>query len=343
MKTLSCSSERRFGIEIEINAFDGKNRPDDGKRVAGIDQVCDLVGKHTEEGAEVRGYEHTNGNSTWIIKPDSSCGMEICTPILKGWKGVNKVCTVVEALRKDSRIVADSRCSVHLHTDISDLSKEQLAKVIMWWLKIEPIMMDAMPPERKRNRYCQFLGLTPLFQHDEIFSHDDIIKKIGNVKYYTLNTNQYIKNGRKSIEFRIIEGAGARDPYLVKNWTRLILHFMDIALAHPFPVKYEEGNPWSSICWLDTEDTMRFLGFSDNPKKYNLSKGLEQARDWFLARLQKYMNKENDFGPRSFAHQELQAILARFKESGNEITTSKHLSPSDQDLSSALFCESTRY
>jgi hypothetical protein len=63
LPTLSFSSNRRFGIELEINAFDGRNRPESGKKVAGIDAVCKMVGKYCSTGAEVRDYEHTQGTS----------------------------------------------------------------------------------------------------------------------------------------------------------------------------------------------------------------------------------------------------------------------------------------
>lgn len=46
---LSFSSDRRFGIELELNAFDGKNRPDPGQKPAGIDYVAHVVAKNSTE------------------------------------------------------------------------------------------------------------------------------------------------------------------------------------------------------------------------------------------------------------------------------------------------------
>jgi hypothetical protein len=337
---LSFGSDRRFGIELELLAFDGKNRPDQGQKPAGIAEVGMLVADNATEGADIRDWEHTNNNEVWVIKPDSSCGMEVCTPIYKGWTGLKKCMDVVAALGRDSRIKVDQRCSVHLHVEVADMEAPDIANVIAHWFKVEPIFMDSVPPTRKRNRYCQFMGLTNLLQHDQRITPGDMIKRVGNVKYYSLNTNQYLRNSRKTIEFRIIEGDGVKDPYLIKNWTRLIIHFIEMARKRPFPGPYDPNDPFSSFTWLDTEDVFRLLGFSDNPVEYDLSPGLEETRNWFLARLQKHMSKDEETGVRYHAYHELQNILRRFADAGTEITPEKHLTPSD--LKDALYNEETR-
>lgn len=337
---LSFCSDRRFGIELELLAFDGKNRPEAGQRPAGIDYVGMVVARNSTEGVDIRDWEHTSGNDVWVVKPDSSCGMEVCTPVMKGWTGLKKCVEVVHALGQDPKIKIDQRCSVHLHVEVADLDASQIASVIAHWFKVEPVFMDSVPVCRKRNRYCQVMGLMKLVDHDQKITHGDLIKRVGNVKYYSLNTNQYLRNNRKTLEFRIIEGEGVKDPYLIKNWTRLIIHFIEMASKRPFPGPYNENDPWSSFIWLDPEDVFRLLGFSNNPQEYELSPGLEQTRNWFLARMQKYMSKDVDGGPRYYAYKELQEMLKRFAEDGVEITPEKHLTPSD--LKEALFCETTR-
>jgi hypothetical protein len=263
--------------------------------------------------------------------------MEVCTPIMKGWVGLKKVCEVVQAFAVDPKIKIDNRCSVHLHVEVSDLESAELASVIAHWFKVEPIFMDSVPVNRKRNRYCQFMGMTGMIQHDAKFNFADLAKRVGQVKYYSLNTNQMFRNGRKTIEFRIIEGEGVKDPFLIKNWVRLCIHFVEMARRLPFPGPYKENDPWSSLCWLDPEDALRLLGFSNDPQNYELSPGLQQTRHWLLARMDKYMSKE---GPRSVARKELAQILERFKEEGNPVLLEKHLTPSD--LPDALYNEETR-
>jgi hypothetical protein len=338
---LAFTSTRKFGIEIELNATDGKSKPDDnGAKVAGIDYVCKVVDDHCEEGAEVRGWENTNNNHTWVIKPDSSCGMEVCTPPFTGWRGLQKICRVVEALSKDSKIKSDKRCSVHVHIDFADLDNDQIARILSWYVKCEPVILDAMPDERKVNRYCQMIGMTNSLSHDEKYSATDLINRIGEVKYYSMNAKALRKDGsRRTVEFRVVEGAGCRDAYLIKNWVRFLLHFIDRAIARPLKQEYVPGDPWSGLCWLDPEDVMRFLGFSNNPEEYWISNGLSQTRDWFLARMDRFISKDKR-SARHVAYNELQDILRRFKESGHEIKPEVHLSPSD--LSLALYDESCK-
>lgn len=335
---LSFCSNRRFGIELEVNAFDGKDRPDPGHKVAGIDEVGMLVSKYSSEGSDIREYQHTVDNDVWVIKPDSSCGMEVCTPIYKSWQGINKVCEVVEAFKNSPKIKVDQRCSVHVHVEVADLSPEQLASVIAYWIKCEPVFLDSVPTNRKRNRYCQFMAFNNLVNINTKISANELIQKVGKVKYYSLNTNQMVKNGRKTVEFRIIEGEGCKDPVLIKNWTRLLLQFVERASQKPFPAPYEENNVWSSYCWLDPTEVFSLLGF--DPTEYKLSPGLEQTRNWFLARLQRYMAKDVETGFRKYAYADLQRLTNRLAEYGVDKNYENYLSPAD--LKNDLYNETLR-
>lgn len=345
LPTLSFNSTRRMGIEIEINAMDGQNRPE-GRRddPVGMEILMNEVGKHVEEGVQKSGYQHTQGNATWVVKPDSSCGMEVVSPPIKGSLGVTKVVRLVDAFRKNPEIKADRRCSLHAHVEVKDLSQEQIAAVIAWWIKCEPVIMDAMPSIRKRNKYCQFLGLLPLFQVDTVYPPAEIIERVGKVKYYSINAYMMLQTGyeRMTLEFRVGEHEMCKQPYLVKNWLRFVLHFIEMAAAAGLPKNYEPGDRWSGLCWLEPEDVFDFLGFGNNPPKYELSNGLVQVRDWFLARLMVHQAKHAEPGlPRYIAHRQVQEMAARFLADGHEINPDRTLHP--EDLETALYDESLRF
>jgi hypothetical protein len=360
-KPLSFTSSRRFGIELEVNSFDGESRPPKGKRPEGIEYVAALVGGAVPDvGAEIRGYEHSCDNK-WIIKPDSSCGMEVVSPPSKGWQGLRKALQVADALAKDPKIKVDKRCSVHVHVDVSDLSEAQLASVVSWYVKCEPVFLDAMPPERKRNRYCQFIGMTNNFRHDQPYTDRDIIARCGDVKYYSMNTLNWVNGTRKTVEFRPIEGAGVKDPYLIKNWVRMLIHFVETTAAMRRPMEYHKPaneeershlTPWTSLCWLDPEHVLSLLGFNNVPvtipgqdisnQEYSLSNGLMQTRNWFISRLHKNMSRHTQGGLRYFAAQQLDAIMERFKAQNQEIVPEKHLSPKEQ-LEEQLFGEDFKF
>jgi hypothetical protein len=273
---------------MEVNSFDMRNRPigyEDGKLPEGIHYIGNLVRKLTDERVLIHKWGNDHHNDCWIVKPDGSCGMEICTPVLKGWRGLKQVCYVADGLFQDRKISADERCSFHVHIDVSDLSELQIASIITWWVKCEAVFMDSVPIRRKRNQYCQLLGQTDIFENIEsgLFSPESLLRKVGDCKYYSVNTFHYQNKKRKTIEFRIMDNDCCRDSWSAKNWVRLILHFVERAIKKGLPVDYEENDQWSGYCWLDPMEVFEFLGFL--PEQYDLSAGLQQVRRWFLNRL----------------------------------------------------------
>ena len=290
MQSLNLNYLRRFGAEIEINAFDMRNRPaghSEGRLPEGIHQVALTLGRKVNGGVRVHKWSYDHNNTEWVVKPDSSCGMEVCTPVLKGWLGVRELCSGIMALSEDPRVSADDRCSFHVHVDMSDLSEREVATVLTWWVKCEAVFMDSVPFSRKLNQYCQLLSQSEIFQsvEDELYSHDTLIRRLGHCKYYSVNTYHYNSNRRKTVEFRIMDSECCLDPWMAKNWVRLLIHFVEMALRRGSPNEYSPGDPWTGYCWLDPREVFELLGFGGN---FALSEGLREVRDWFVERL--YMN-----------------------------------------------------
>lgn len=279
---LDCLFYRRYGIEIEVNAFDGIARGQNDPPPEGIDYVGFIVNKITKERSEIKRWAPTHNNNSWIIKPDGSAGIEVCSPILKGWKDLHKSLRLVYAFKEDDKIEADERCSLHIHLNVSDLSRVELATSLAYWIKCEPIFMDSVPSKRKLNRYCQLIGITDLFTHDFLMDPDEIIARLGRHKYTSMNSYHFARDSRPTIEFRIMENETCTDPFFVKNWVRLMLHFLERTSKLELPKLYEEGDRWSSLLWLDTLDVLSILGFDGSCE---LSPGLKQVRNWFLGKL----------------------------------------------------------
>lgn len=358
---ISFESDRRFGIEIELNSFDGNNRPPAGESPQGINDIAAIVSEASEFGCEVRAWEHTHNNNRWVAKPDSSCGLEVVSPPVKGWTGLKDVLQVVQRLSEDKRIKADSRCSVHAHLEVADLTSEELASVVAWWVKCEPVIMDAMPMSRKRNRYCQLIGMNNTFQHNGSYTAQDLIQRVGDVKYYSFNTHQYCRGNRKTIEFRTIEGDGCTDAYLVKQWVRFLIHFVAITSKLGLPKPYREPKndddrfnitPWTGLSWLDPEHVLTLLCFNNSPAAipehrkltdFSLSKGMTQTRDWFLARLVKFMSPHKPGGMRHFANQQLAQVISRYEDqNGVKFNVEDFLSPSELKAE-RIFGDDSRY
>jgi len=355
---VSFISTRRFGVELELNSFDGENRPPKGDQPIGMHEIAQVVAEASpDDGCEIRSWEHTHNNRRWVAKPDSSCGLELCSPPRKGWKGLKDILTVVRALRKDDRINSDSRCSVHVHIEVADLNETQIAAIVEWWVKCEPVIMDAMPMSRKRNRYCQLIGMNNTFQHNRQYSDQEIIQGVGDVKYYSMNTNQYTQGGRRTLEFRTIEGAGCQDAYLVKQWIRLIVHFVETAAAIGRHKPYHEPKndtdrfeitPWTGLAWMDPEHVFTFLGFNNasipalrKQSEFTLSKGMQQTSNWFVARMVKYMSRHKPGGMRHYAFKQLTEFVERSERNGLKIEPDIHLSPTELE-DERIFGDDTR-
>jgi hypothetical protein len=289
-RVLNCQNYRRFGVEIELNTLDGHIRKLDrhnGEIPLGSDNIALIIKNTINKNVEIQGWDHNFNNDNWIVKPDSSCGIEVCSPVLKGWSGLIELIKVIEKF-KERGIKADQRCSLHVHINISDLNLQQLASVIAWYIKCEHIFMESVPSCRKINRYCQMLGMTDLFQVESPIVPEHLLNSISNVKYYSLNAYHFVKGGgfsphnnrKKTIEFRIGENAMCLDGLAVKNWIRLLLHFVEVTKSRPLPYEYKKGDSWSGLLWLDVVDVFKVLNF-DEP----CSEGLNQVKNWFIERL----------------------------------------------------------
>lgn len=285
---ISCDSSRRFGVEIELNAFDFKNRPSGyefGNLPEGIRYIANLVQKTAKNKVDIHRWQNNHHNDSWILKPDSSCGIEICTPVLKGMTGIKSVCSVVNSFSTDSFAQADSRCSFHVHVDVNDLKKDDLGAIISWWIKCESVFMDIVPAKRKRNKYCQMLSFTSIVENVKNEMHDSgyLINQLGKHKYFTLNTYHMVNRKRNTIEFRIMDSSCCISYFDAKNYILLILHFIKCSLERKLPCDYKDGDSFSGYSWLNLAEFLQFLHLDDDK---NLSEGMKELRFWLYIRLQ---------------------------------------------------------
>lgn len=254
----------RFGVEIELDAFDGRDfaaQPlGHGEMPAGASEVADIVAGLGYE-VQTHGWKHNHNNSVWTCKPDSSCGIELCSPVLDEG-GIPDVLRVMSALKTDPRVSAGEDCAFHVHVDVSEIVSGMpelsvpLCSVLAWWIKSEPIMLDSVPARRRSSRFCKCIGFTDLFDHEEKVLPCMAVGKLRD-KYLTLNTHHLVARKRDSIEFRIMEGTV--DPELAGPWIGFLLNFVGKASAAPMPDDYR----WVSIGELDrlveSEDFSRWI------------------------------------------------------------------------------------
>ena len=103
-KILAFNYDRRFGAEMEMNSLDKRDfrtHPLDGhinELPQGIEEIASHIHLITGNSVLIKTWHPTHNNMDWVIKPDRSCGMELCSPVAKGWLGLKNICEVSEAL-----------------------------------------------------------------------------------------------------------------------------------------------------------------------------------------------------------------------------------------------------
>lgn len=273
-KIITCENYRRFGVEIELNTTTNIIKP---KHLVpdGSDVVAGIIRKTCKDEVFLNGWLHVNNNESWIIKPDSTCGIEINSPILKGGYDLAKLCRVVQGINEHPNLSADERCSFHVHVNMEDCSSRQIGAALAWWVKAEGVFFDAIPMQRKCHRHVQLIGMSDSFRPNYEYDHTQVIEKLSDVKYHSANCYHMVQNRRRSIEFRTAGHEYCLNPIFAKQWIRLLLHFVDRAINIGMP---------HNLNWLSTQEFFSMLLFTQS----NLSPGMKQVKIWFLKQLRRH-------------------------------------------------------
>lgn len=291
MHKFGFDNSRRFGIEIELNT--PTDRIKNSKEVPdGSEMVGEIIKAATNgESVQLSGWQHVNGNDEWIVKPDSTCGLEINSPILRGALDLHKLYRVVRALTECGELTSDRRCSFHVHVNLEDLEDEQIATVMAWWIKCEGTLFASLPGYRKVSRHAQLIGISDLTIQSSRITPQYIIEKLWDVKYHSASLYHMRQKRRRSAEFRIGENQFCLNADFVKNWIRFLLHFVRCSVERGFPLHNSRSSEFpSGLKWLTPEETFRFLHF-DQPD--DLSFAMQETKLWFLERLKTNGMQEN--------------------------------------------------
>jgi hypothetical protein len=286
-KVLAYNYTRSFGVEIEVNSLDRRdfiNYPlKKGHLPLGVDYIGDIIAKNFNVPVVVNLWHYTNNNAFWVIKPDSSCGIELCSPVSKGKYGLDQICQVINLISSDSNISIDKRCSLHVHVNVKDCETIDIAAILAWWIKCEAVFIDSIPQDRKRSRYCQYIAASDIFDTN-FRDYSRLVKYLGSHKYFTANSFHLLNDERKTVEFRILGNEGCNDSDITRNWIKLLIHFVEMAKKISLPKPWKNNDDYTrGLLILDPKDVFRFLGFLD----YELSDEMIGIRNWFLRRLKK--------------------------------------------------------
>lgn len=254
----------RFGAELEFNSLDCrdfiKNPLKNGESPLGMVELAQIV-SDLGLSCEIHDWRYNHNPRGWSCKPDRSCGIELCSPVLDS-ENEHQLFEVVDAISGFRSVCFDDRCSFHVHVELASMDSAEAASAILaWWIKCEHVFFDFAVPSRKNNIYCRPIGLTDLFSPDEKVFPCDLLKKLSR-KHYSANAFHFFNRRRPTLEFRIAEGT--LDCFFAKMWTKTILLFCDRALSGGIPSDY---------LWLPPGEVLEFM---------RMDSDLEA---WFLERL----------------------------------------------------------
>lgn len=247
----------RFGVEIELNTLDDSPKPDELSEPFGIRHAADVIKNTLEESVEITAWHTTINSNRWLVKPDSSCGFEICTPVLKGKQGLSSLVSVIKNLNKDGRFQANSKCSFHVHFELPSRDIGFISSLAINWIRCELFFFLLIPDYRKQSKYCQLMGLSDLFPFNNELDKNIIFNKICDYKFYSLSLYHFKKSNRNTVEFRIMDSQACLDSYLAENWILLLNRFIN--KSNNNYVFNKDGFLEKPLVWLDFKDVFDFL------------------------------------------------------------------------------------
>jgi hypothetical protein len=232
---------RRFGVEIEYNSFDKLSRSVGFNGLpSGIYNIADILSDVLKEEIEINRWHNTNNNNLWVVKPDSSCGIEVCSPPKIHHNVLNQIYNSINAISKNNFIEADNRCSFHIHVEIEDFDDENLKSIVYNWLIFEPIFFACCSSNRWINNYCKPLSFSFNISNTDFI--DSILDSLMENKYFAINLCNYKKKKKRTVEIRIMGGEACLSPDLALNWCKLILCFVEQCKKNTLKPNYSDIN-----------------------------------------------------------------------------------------------------
>lgn len=292
------TTPRKFGVELEVGNEIKKPT------------IRRLIKLKSEKTVQTSRYTPSINNSWWHIKDDATCGVggyggpkgiEIASFVASGVSDLSHICEVADFL-STSGVKVNDNCGFHIHADASDLTTDQVGRILSSWVKIENFLSLALPFRRYKNSYCEMISskgdihsLAKVLNKDGDFEQRLIARAIyelikpNDVSLYenrdrrvTLNLVNYCRaeqqkhSNRKTIELRWPEGTlNGND---IKNWVRLFLNFIEYAKNS----RVFDNNDFPSI-----QEGLNILGLGHRDNFCILSEGLLATKIWLLERMLK--------------------------------------------------------
>lgn len=280
-------TKRAFGIELEV----APNLT--------INKLTELV-KNYDPKKEVmssRTYQQDHGNNYWHVKFDRSCGerqgeggWEVASYVASGAEDLVKISDMGKVL-KDGGARINDNCGYHIHAEVRDFKTNDAAALVAYWMKLENIIMEILPKNRRNNIYCRKLRDVKPVQARDLQSAESFWVRVrpmsmaNEERRVALNMCNFALGSphKRTAELRLPEGT--LEPKDIKNWCRMFVHFVHSCKKRTFP---GDITPVTTL-----KDALICLGLHSEDPFYILSSGLYETKTWFLERALKYTANKN--------------------------------------------------
>lgn len=272
--------KRKFGVEIEYGQTNLMHAAAEAITEADPERPADVFEQYCRSAVR----------NAWHVKLDHSCGdqdgeygLEVASPIMKGWKDLLAVARVGRAaVRVGAK--PNARCAVHVHAAAGDFDRPRLASLVAWWLKVEWLWLEAVEARRRRSEYCVPLrkACRFLLEYDADYDAQSFMRDFENEdpdRRVALNVSRcYDKEDRRqwTVELRLPEATKSEVDTV--NWCRLFVYFVEHASSQPFPGSLRELR--------NLKEALAAMGLWQWPgRPLQLSVGMWKTRDWLLGRI----------------------------------------------------------
>lgn len=288
MKHVQFNSKRRYGIELETGCTLSKIK------------VKNIISRNSMYNVKSTGYELTFETDIWHVKDDATCGpngrdgkrgVEIASFVGRGLDDLYHMSNIAETLyRYGSR--TNENCGFHIHAEAKDLTEKHVGKLLAYWIKIEPILIYAMPSTRWANSHCRLILNKKAMNKNKKWSSKDLYNylKPSNISFYenddrrvNLNLVNFARSifvnsqHRKTLELRWPEGTLSGID--IRCWVKLFLNFIEICKKKPMP---------KNLMPLDLNGVLGCFGLSHEESLVSLCPELQEAKIWLLDRFVKF-------------------------------------------------------
>ncbi len=232
----------RFGVEMEFSS----NLVQHNALRTAVNRALEPLHCHVSE---------SERSDVWTLKSDCSCGWELTTPILEGKEDLRSLSRVVKSIQDqfNNQDLVDNRCGLHIHFDMSGVSRNSLRQVIESFRKVEPLTHSLIPGSRRTNGFCR-----PLSERCGDMPDDH---------YSAVNLGRWSQRGDMEIRYH----SGTCNHEKIFGWICYLQGVAAKALA--------SGPPQRNIS--TPEDFWAWMGVNENT---DLSDWDREAKEWIDTR-----------------------------------------------------------